>query len=237
MQERIAQVLDSNADHVAAISHCEVRKDWVTKTRVGLPNHVMAEVCYRNMELAGAPRWSNEAKAFCREIQRNLGLEAMENPIHELMETITPPQVSEEAVRSMLPAWQGNYTSDDYVDYTWHTPTVRLIVGRCTLRAPGAQYRYPAWVDNALGGYPATIDPTVTSAARCISATIIDLLSDPDALTAARREFEERTGGGLGGSEWVAPLLPSDFAAPIGFNWPEYVTTERGASWYVPAGA
>ena len=55
MQQRIEEVLDHNAEHVAAIAHCRVRKEWVTKTRVGLPNHAMARICYRNLELAGPP--------------------------------------------------------------------------------------------------------------------------------------------------------------------------------------
>jgi aminobenzoyl-glutamate utilization protein B len=59
-------------------------------------------------------------------------------------------------------------------------------------------------------------------------------MTDPAGLAAARREFEERTGGGVGGSKWVAPLLPADFAAPIGYRWPEYVETPRGREWTVP---
>jgi len=32
----------------------------------------------------------------------------------------------------------------------------------------------------------------------------------------------------VGGKQWVAPLLPADFRAPIDYRWPEYVTTVRG---------
>ena len=49
-----------------------------------------------------------------------------------------------------------------------------------------------------------------------------------------KKEFEERTGGGTGGSNWVAPLLPKDFKAPVDMRWPEYVTTERGEEWWIP---
>ena len=47
-------------------------------------------------------------------------------------------------------------------------------------------------------------------------------------------EFDERTGGGLGGTDWVAPLLPRDFAPPVDLRWPEYVTTVRGEEWWLP---
>jgi aminobenzoyl-glutamate utilization protein B len=237
MQERIVEVLDRNAEHVAAITHCSVRKQWVTKTRVGLPNHAMASACYRNLELAGPPQFDDEALKFCRELQKNLGLEPMQQPILDGMLELCPPERGEAEVREALPAWQRNYTSDDYVEYTWHTPTARLYVGRAMLKPPTPGYQYPAWSWNALGGYAPTIDPTILCAARTIGATLVDLLVDPALLEAARREFDERTGGGIGGSKWVAPLLPADFEAPLNFGWPEYVSTARGAGWVLPTGA
>ena len=137
-------------------------------------------------------------------------------------------------MRADLPPWLVNYTSDDYVDYTWHPPTVRLFIGLPRLALPQARYQSPAWVWNALGGYAPAIDPMVFAAARCIGATIVDLLTDPAGLDRARAEFEERTGGGVGGSSWVAPLLPDDFEAPIDYRWPEYVTTARGEECWIP---
>ncbi|MEM7120602.1 MAG: amidohydrolase [Pseudomonadota bacterium] len=237
MQQRISEVLDQNAEHVAAMTHCRVTKSWVTKTRVGLPNHAMARLCYRNLELVGPPQFDDDAIAFCREIQENLGFEPMEQPLLEEMVTLNDPEDGEADLRQQLPPWQLNYTSDDYVDWTWHTPTVRLIVGRCTLKAPKAGYDYPAWSWNAMGGFSPTIDPTVICAAKTIGATAVDLLTQPDELDKARAEFEERTGGGRGGAKWVPPLLPPDFDPPVGFHWPEYVTTVRGEEWYVPVTA
>ncbi len=233
MQQRIADVLDRNAEHVAAMTHCRLESHWVTRTRVGLPNHAMARLAYANLELVGGPQWDEEARSFCRELQKNLGIEPMEEPVLDEMTDLCPPEKGEAQLRAILPPWQLNYTSDDYVDWTWHTPTVRLIVGRCTLKGPEG-YTYPDWSWNALGGHAPTIDPTIMCAAKVIGATVVDLLTEPRLLEEARAEFEERTGGGIGGSSWVAPLLPRDFQPPVGFAWPEYVTTARGESWYVP---
>jgi aminobenzoyl-glutamate utilization protein B len=72
------------------------------------------------------------------------------------------------------------------------------------------------------------------TAAKTIAATIIDLLTDTEALKKVRSEFNERTGGGIGGDKWIAPLLPEDFEAPVHYPWPEYITTARGADWCVP---
>lgn len=234
MQERIFAVLDNNAEQVAKIAHCTVRKEWVTKTRPGLPNHAISALTYANLALAGAPVYGDAAKRFGREIQKNLGLKPMADPMHPAMSVLCDPAEDEARMRAILPPWQKNYTSDDYTDYTWHCPTARLIVGRATLQAPKPDYQYPAWVWNALGGHPATIDPTIFSAARAIAGSILDLLTRPDELAKAKAEFAERTGGGIGGKRWVGPLLPKEFPAPIHFRWPEYVTTPRGEEWWIP---
>jgi aminobenzoyl-glutamate utilization protein B len=237
MQERIFAVLDNNAEHVARITHCTLRKGWVTKTRPGLPNHAISRLCYANLELAGPPKWDEAAQKFGREIQKSLGLKAMREPLAPEMAELIAPEAAEAIVRQELPAWQKNYTSDDYTDYTWHCPTVRLYIGRATLRSPKPGYQYPLWVWNALGGFAPTIDPTVFSATRTIGLTLLDLLTKPGELAAAKKEFAERTGGGIAGKRWVAPLLPKNFPAPIHYRWPEYVSTQRGNEWWIPEGA
>ena len=53
-RSRSTRVLEQNARHAAAVTGCEVSVRWVTKTRVGLPNHAMADLTYENLELVGA---------------------------------------------------------------------------------------------------------------------------------------------------------------------------------------
>ncbi len=236
MCERVFEVLDRNAEHCAAMTHCTTSAAWITRTRAGLPNHAMAETAWRNFEAVGAPQWNERAREFGREIQKSLGVEPMDNPFATEIQTLTAPWEGEKAFRAQLPAWQKNLAADDYVDYTWHAPTVRLYVGRPTLKSvPGM--RYPDWTRHAMGGMPDCIDPMWSTASKVIAMTIIDLLTDGTSLAKAQDEFKQRTGGGIGGSNWVAPLLPRDFEAPIHYRWPEYVTTERGTEWTTPTAA
>jgi aminobenzoyl-glutamate utilization protein B len=234
IQEQVWRVLENNAKHAAHVSGCEAYVQWVTKTRVGLANNALADLTYRNMELVGAPAYSEEGREFGREIQRNLGLEPMPNPYPESGEQLKSPQTHEAETRALLPSWQQNFTSDDYVDYTWHAPTVRLFTTRPTLKLPQHGYVYPAWAYNAIGGRPELVDPGMFLAGKTIAASILDLVTQPDALAAARAEFEQRTGGGVGGSRWVAPLLPHDFQPPVDLRWPEYISTSRGDEWWIP---
>jgi aminobenzoyl-glutamate utilization protein B len=85
-----------------------------------------------------------------------------------------------------------------------------------------------------MGGRPEIVDPGMFLAGKTIAGTVLDLLTVEGELDKARAEFNERTGGGVGGNKWMAPLLPRDFQPPIDLRWPEYVTTERGEEWWIP---
>lgn len=232
--EAISQVMDNNAAAAALATGCQWNKTWVCKSRGGLPNHVLAQATYDNLQAIGAPTWDDEAIAIAQQIQGNLGLEPMARPFLPETETLIDPQECERLLRQQMPAWQKHLTSDDYPEYTWHCPTVRLLVARPMLSSPPG-YTYPDWVPNALGGIRQTIDPMIQVAAKTIGATLIDLLTRPELLAAARQEFTERTGGGIGGTRWQAPLLPRDFKVPHDFRWPEYIRTARGEEWWIPA--
>jgi aminobenzoyl-glutamate utilization protein B len=236
IQERIFAVLANNARQAAAATGCEASVRWVSKTRVGLPNRALADLTWRNLQLVGPPRYSETAKEFGRAIQRNLGLEPADNPFLPVHEELLDPRAYEAQLRDLLPAWQTSFTSDDYVEYTWHAPAVRLLTARPILRPlQGSTERrtYPAWTYNALGGVPDVIDPGLFVAGQTIALTLLDLLASPDELARCQAEFLDRTGG-IGGAHWVAPLLPKDVAPPIDLPWPEYVSTCRGEEWCFP---
>lgn len=232
MAEQVTAVLDRNAAAAAAISGCRYERHWVSKSRPGLANHAMAGIAYEALSTVGPPRWNEAARAIGREIQVNAGGVATENPFIDELERLISPQDAEAILRRDLPPSQVNSTSDDYTDMSWHAPTARFYVARPALRAEKG-HAWPGWVMNALGGISATIDPMVNCAARTIALAALRLLEDKAARDAAMDEFVHRTGGGIGGSNWIAPLC--DYEAPIHFRWPEYVTTPRGREWWIPS--
>lgn len=231
--EQVVRKLDQNAESIAKMCHCDWEKTWICKSRPGLPNHIMAQVAYQNFKTAGAPVYSEKAKQYAREIQKNLGLEPMDEPFCDELSQIQDPVEAEKKMRLMFPADQIYFTSDDYAEYCWHAPTVRIYNARPALKVKEG-YVYPSWVSCATGGISECIDPTIVNAAKVIGMTIIDLLIKPEVLKAAQDEFRERTGGGIGGTVWMAPLC--DYEAPIDAKWPEYITTVRGENqWVIPA--
>jgi aminobenzoyl-glutamate utilization protein B len=233
MANSILEVLERNAQHAAVSAHCRLVKRWVSRTRPGVANHVLARLTYRNLAAVGPPRYGEAAIALAREIQGNLGLVPMSRPFLPACEQLIEPEAAEARLREQMPAWQTHWTSDDYVEMSWYAPTVRLYIARPMLALPPGYPGYPAWVSNALGGLSPCIDPTIEVAARTIAGTLLELLADPEAVAAARAEFTERTGG----ERFIAPLLPREFTPPLDYRWPEYVTTPRGSDWWIPAAA
>ena len=228
--EAVLAVLDANAEAAARTSHCRVRADWVARNRPGLANRTMAEVTWRNLEEVGAPQWDAAAVEVGRALQESLGLEPDDDPfLPETRRTIAPWDAEAE-LRRHLPPEQRNWTSDDYVEMTWYAPTARFYVARPALAPRAGHPAYPAWVMNALGGIPATIDPMIRTTARVVAGTLLDLLRSPETLTRARTELLERRAA----AGDLPALLPADMTAPTDFRWPEYVTTARGREWWIP---
>ncbi len=234
MAERVIRGLDHFAESAARLTHCNWRRDWISKSRPGLANHAMAKVTWANFQAVGAPTWEGEAVRLAQTIQKNLGLEPMAKPFMPGIDELADPQEVERQIRAMLPPNQEHVFSDDYTEYCWHAPSVRLMVGRPLLAQPPGGFAYPDWTINALGGLKPTIEPTLDVTGQVIGMTIVDLLSDGHSLKAAQAEFVERTGGGKGGTKWIPPLC--DYAPPLDFKWPEYIETVRGREWVVPTG-
>ena len=232
MAEQVTAALDRNAAAAAEMTGCRWEKHWVSKSRPGLANHAMADIVWKAFRQVGPPEWSERARQLAREIQINLGMEPMGHPFIDEMERLMDPVTAEEMLRHDLPPSQKNSTSDDYTDMTWHAPTARFYVARPALKAPAGQ-AYPPWVMNALGGIAETIDPMVQTAAQVLAVSALRLLEDKQARNAAMDEFNIRTGGGIGGDQWIAPLC--DYEPPIHFRWPEYVETPRGRDWWIPS--
>ncbi len=228
--EAVLAVLNTNAEAAACTAHCGVKGQWVARNRPGLANHTLAEVAWRNIERVGAPELGEEALEVGREIQRTLGWEPDDNPfLSETRRTIAPWD-AEALLRRHLPPEQRNWTSDDYVEMTWYAPTVRFYIARPSLAPRAGSPPYPAWVLNALGGIPATIDPTIVTTAQVIAATTLELFRSPEVLAEAASEHQQRRAE----AGDLEPLLPADFSAPVSARWPEYVTTARGRDWWIP---
>ncbi|MFK7940871.1 MAG: amidohydrolase [Roseovarius sp.] len=224
MAEQVSAALDRTADHIAQMHGCRVEKHWVSKSRPGLTNHVMADLVWSELQTVGAPVWDQAALDIARQVQDACGKSPSATPLIPECTQMIAPQDAEALLRRTLPPEQLNSTSDDYTDMSWHAPLARFYIARPALRGGP----YPAWAMNALGGIPATIDPMVQVAARVLARAALRVLCDETTRRAAWDEFETRRAD----HGAIAPLC--DYPPPIDFAWPEYVETPRGRSWHLP---
>jgi aminobenzoyl-glutamate utilization protein B len=192
---------------------------------------MLSEILYRNLLIVGPPKFSDKAREFGRKLQENLGFEPTDDPFTEGCQKIASISAQDDEIRYTFPQWVETQGSDDYVDYQWTAPSTRLNTANAVLLNPNPNKPLPPWTRLALNGYSPCIDPGIITASKTLGITIIDLILNPPELTKAKEEFAERTGGGIGGTKWVAPLLHKDFYPPIDLPWPEYVSTQRGFEW------
>ena len=226
--DKVINFLDRNADSAAKMTNCSYTKHWVSKSRPGIPNHTISNIVFESLKQVGPPKWGQEAKKLANEIRKNLGLESVKNPFLKEISEIIHPKKADSIIRKNLPLSQNNFTSDDYTEMCWHTPTARLYIGRPMLASAKNEY-YPNWVMNALGGIPETINPMIFTASKTFALSFLKMLRDPQILKNAKKEFKKRTGGGINGENWTPPLC--DYSPPIHYAWPNYISTPNGKDW------
>lgn len=192
--ERTSAVLSRAAEAASVAIGTTFKRRIISATRPWLPNHVLADFCYRNLERAGAPKFPAEAHAFAEEVLKNLGRTPEPDPYDE---TLTPVRAG------ITRDFAGG--ADDVNEFCWHAPTARIYV------AHGLKTTHiPNWARAAFCR-GATAHPTVVAAARAVAFSVLDLMTDPETLAAATAEWKRR--GDEAG--WPGPYIPADVAPPL----------------------
>jgi len=212
-QEAITGVVERCAEAAALVTGCRVDSRLLTAVRTGLPNMALARVVMRNLRMIGPPGHTEEDKEFARDIQRNLGLEPMEEPYDETITEIDR-------------AYDGWHPADDVNEFTWHAPTARVYVSKSLAQVP--EFRYPRWVVSALCGTGAT-HRMGEAAAKVLASSAVELVTTPGLLKRAREEFDERRR-----QQGIDPLVPPGLEPPIDLRWPEWVG-RPGSEWWIPS--
>lgn len=192
--ERTSAVLSRAAEAACVAIGTTFKRRIISATRPWLPNHTLAELCYRNLERAGAPKFSAEAKDFANMVLKNLGREATGTPYDETLTDIRA---------GITRDFAGG--ADDVNEFCWHAPTARIYV------AHGLKTTHiPNWARAAFcRGVIA--HPTVIAAARAVAFSVLDLMTDPAVLSAATDEWNKRAeAGGRPG-----PYIPAGTKPPV----------------------
>lgn len=165
-----------------------------------LPNRPLAERMQKHLERIGVPSYTEEEQVFARSLQRNFGVEPTG------MASTTAPLSTHEPTFGF---------STDVGDVSWCTPTIG-----CGMPTVPQNVGLHTWAATACHGTTIGLKGAV-QAARLLTATGIDLLTDAPLRQEARADFEQRTDG----KAYVSPLGP-DMAHPL--EIPAWVLQEVG---------
>lgn len=231
IQQQVLDVLERCAASVAALTNCRVSMRWVTKTRPGLRNAAFGEATHRVMELIGPEELPAEAFEFGRRLEEALGHTPSDSPFVDNYTSVEAPADRNATLRSILPPWQDCTVADDYTEFTWAAPTVRFTTAKLCLNVIGKHMTH--WAHSAMNGYAPTIDHMWRYGGKVAAATAIGVFESPALLEAMTEEWATRRAASP--KEFLEPLLPADFNAPIDLPWPEYHTTARGFEWMIPS--
>ncbi len=204
----ILETLKTCADAACRVTGCSFELRFIGASRTGLPNLSLSSLAYRNMQELGAPKFTQEEKELCRQIQKNLGMKAMDEPLDE---TDTPPE--REAMNWGTPHATG---CDDFNEFSWYAPSTWIHTTQW-FRSHTDSHP-PSWSLATLSTSGITHKGGIY-AAKVITATMMDLLTDPSELNKAKEEYKRR----LADHKGIEPcLIPPDSKPPIDISLPEF---------------
>jgi aminobenzoyl-glutamate utilization protein B len=159
-----------------------------------LPNEALAGLLDKNLRLAGGGiRYSAEEQAFAEALRRTFPA------------TTALPLGSQEGIQP--PATGYESSSTDVGDVSWVVPTGQLITATDVPGTPGHSWQSTACAGSSIGRKGMLL------AAKALTLTALELLTDPEQLKAARADFQARKAG----AEYRS-RLPADASPPLDYR-------------------
>lgn len=159
-------------------------------------NKALAEAAYANIERVGLPDWTEGEQQFAKLLQKNIGLKNQRGLATELRPMAAPP------------AEPAGGASDDIGDISWIVPTVAILYPSNIPDLPGHHW------SNAVAMATPIAHKGIVTGAMVVAMTVVDLLVDPDLLSAAREYFEDVQTQ----EQSYVPMLSEADEPPIEFN-------------------
>jgi aminobenzoyl-glutamate utilization protein B len=158
-----------------------------------LPNDVLGKTMDANLRRVGAPQWTADEKAWAEKMQKTLGPDV---PAIATAQQIRPYRINGQ-----------KYSSTDSGDVSWVTPLATL---NTATWVPGTPAH--SWQATAADGMGIGIKGAVV-AAKTLALTVAQLYQSPDAITAAKAEFNKSRG-----SNFVYKPFAGDRKPPLDYR-------------------
>lgn len=180
--EKSTQWIEHIAEGAALATQTRAKVDLVFGMYDLLPNGPLAERMQAHLELVGVPEWTEEEQDFARECQKNFEVEPCG------MATEVLPLSEETAIGA----------STDVADVSWNTPTMG-----CTIPTWPQEVSAHTWPVVASGRTSLGLRGAI-HAAKILTMTGAEIMTDEELREAARVDFERRTRG----RSYISPLPP-----------------------------
>jgi aminobenzoyl-glutamate utilization protein B len=202
--ERVLRIADG-ADLMAGTTH-QVR--FLSGAHEGIPNRPLAELVVANMREIGAPTYTDEELAFARELAKSISPAEKRNGLAksllpDAMELIDV-DLNTRIYDPYAEGRKGLGGSSDVAEVSWNMPTVEFGTALFIVGAPGH-----SWQHTAISGTSVGLKSTVF-AAKVMAASVVDLLTQPELLQAAKEDWAKR----MRGLVYKSPL-PPDLRPPL----------------------
>ncbi len=141
-----------------------------------IPNLPLSKLIIKNFKLVGPPQFDDQDKALASELQKAIRADVglTENkPIADVIDELTTVPDQDQG-------------STDVGDVSWHVPTGGLSTACFAAGSPGHSWQNVAAIGSPLGHKGMIV------AAKVLALSAAELLTDPEAVKAARADFQER---------------------------------------------
>lgn len=167
LQNALAKI-DKCAEAAAMATDTVVEREFITASREKICNEVISKTLLKNLNEIGAPDFTDEEQNFAKALQRNCGVDESGLDV------------------SISPYRELNGAVQDTSEYSWCAPygLLRLTMGPANLG-------WHNWIITACAG-SSIGRKTLDCAAKILTASAIDLLSDKEILYNAKVEWEAK---------------------------------------------
>ncbi len=208
LQERVDRI----AEGAAMMTDTTFERQFIDGLADTVTNHTLEKVLYENFRELGVPSYSEEEGAFADQLAATWpdtgavpSIAAKYDPEAKQQVKEMQAQMKHSMNAFLAPFYQGaafEPGSTDVGDVSWLTPTAQIHVAAWPNGCPGHSWQNVSCNRTGIGRKAAI------HAGKVLAAAVIDLMTEPEILKAARAEFELRTEDG-----YVCPI-PAD-AVPV----------------------
>jgi aminobenzoyl-glutamate utilization protein B len=203
--ERITAWLDDIAEGAAMMTQTEGEKRMLTGCYDYLPNDVVTEIVWENLQEVGAIDYDDGDREFAAKLQETFPEERIEERLENVDEDHRDAAREDPLYTEPVPPSEdsGGSGSTDVGDVSWITPMGQFRATTWALGTPAHSWQAVA-ADGSFG------TKGMLHAAKVVAGTVADLMEDEERLAAARDEFEN-----VAGEDAYESPLPEDAEPPF----------------------